>query len=70
MNRNLQLTTVGDHNLLGGLAGLVSVGFNLADDVHTFDDTAENDVAVIEPGGFHGGDEELGSVGVRASIGH
>lgn len=68
--KNLQLSTVGDHNLLGGLSGLVAVGFDLPDDVHAFDDASEDDVAIIEPGGLHGGDEELGSVGVRAGVGH
>lgn len=64
------MTTVSDHNLLGGLAGLVAVGFDLPDDVHTLDDATEDDVTVIQPGGLHGGDEELGSVGVRAGVGH
>lgn len=49
---------------------MVSVGFDLPDDIHTLDNTAEDNVAVIEPGGLHGGDEELGSVGVGSGICH
>jgi hypothetical protein len=30
----------------------------------------ENDMLAIEPGSHHGGDEELGSVGVGPGIGH
>ena len=30
----------------------------------------ENDMLVIEPGCLHSGDEELGPVGIFASIGH
>ena len=37
-----------------------SIGFKLT----------ENDVLAIEPGCLHSGDEELGPVGIRASIGH
>ena len=33
-------------------------------------DLAEDDVAAIEPRGDHGGDEELGAVGVGAGVGH
>lgn len=64
------MTAVGHNNLLGGLAGLVAEGFNLPDDVHALDNAAENDVAIVEPGGLHGGDEELGSVGVGTGVGH
>ena len=31
---------------------------------------SEDDVLAVEPGGLLGGDEELGSVGVLASVGH
>ena len=30
----------------------------------------EDDVAAVEPGGGHRGDEELGAVGVAAGVGH
>lgn len=49
---------------------MVSEGFDLSDDIHTLDNTAEDDVAVIQPRGLHGGDEELGTVGVGTSVGH
>lgn len=64
------MTTVGDDDLLGGLARLVAVGFDFPNNVHAFDDTAEDHVAVIQPGRLHGGDEELGSVGIGSSVGH
>jgi len=31
---------------------------------------AEDDVAVVQPGGHHGGDEELRAIGVGSSVGH
>ena len=34
------------------------------------DDLTKHDVLVIEVRSFHGGDEELGSIGVGASVGH
>lgn len=64
------MTTVGNDDLLGGLAGLVAEGFDLPDDIHAFDDAAEDHVAIIEPGRLHGGDEELGSVGIGSGVGH
>jgi len=33
-------------------------------------DLAEDDVALVQPGGDDGGDEELRAVGVRAGVGH
>ncbi len=46
------------------------VGFDFANDGHAFKDLAEDDVLSVEPGGFGGGDEELGSVGVGSSVSH
>lgn len=43
-------------------------GLHLLDDVHTVDDLAEDDVLAVEEGGGDGGDEELGTVGIRTSI--
>jgi hypothetical protein len=68
---NLQLATLGDLDVLdwlvtsGGLELL-----NLVNNVVAFEDFAENDVSAIEPRGDDCGDEELRSVGVRASVGH
>lgn len=68
--RSDELTTIGDHDLLGGLTRLGAVRLDLLDNVHTFDDLAEDDVLLVEPGGLGGGDEELGSVGVGSGVGH
>lgn len=45
-------------------------GFQLLNNVHAFNNAAENDVLVVQPAGLNSGDEELASVGVGASIGH
>ena len=66
----LELTTVGNDNWLLGLARLGADTFDCLDDVHTFDDTSEHDMLAIEPWGFNGADEELGTVGVWSSVGH
>jgi len=42
----------------------------LLDDIEPFDDGAEDDVFVVQPGGLDGGDEELTPVGVGAAVGH
>lgn len=47
-----------------------TVRLNLLDEVGTLLDLTEDDVLAIEPRGDDGGDEELGSVGARASVGH
>lgn len=49
---------------------MVSEGFDLSDDIHALDHAAEYDVAIIQPRGLHGGNEELGTVGVGTSVGH
>ena len=43
-------------------------GLHLLDDVHAVDDLAEDDMFAVEEGCGHGGDEELGAVGVGAGI--
>ena len=45
----LQLTTVGNDDLLGGLAALRAERLDLLDDVHTLDDAAEDDVLTVQP---------------------
>ena len=47
-----------------------AVALNLLDEVGTLLDLTEDDVLAIEPRGDDGGDEELGSVGSRSSVGH
>mmetsp|Transcript_9809 Transcript_9809/g.24474 ORF Transcript_9809/g.24474 Transcript_9809/m.24474 type:complete len:262 (+) Transcript_9809:106-891(+) len=64
------LATVSDGDLLGRRSASASEGLDLVDDVHAVDDLAEDDVPPVEPGGGHGRDEELRSVGVRAGVGH
>jgi len=49
---------------------LGSLTLDLLDDVESLNNLSENDVLAIEPRGDDGGDEELGSVGVRSSVGH
>lgn len=66
----LQSTTIGYNDLLAGLARLRTIGFDLFDNIHTIDNLAENNVLVIQPSGLDGTNEELGAVGVGASIGH
>merc|ERR1740138_783017 len=65
-----EFATVGDEDFLGGGAAAAADAFNGSDNIHALADPAENDVAAIEPCGLDGADEELGAVGVRASVGH
>lgn len=48
-----------DLDLLDGAAAIGGVGLNLAHNVHSLEDTSENDVLVVEPGRLDGGDEEF-----------
>ena len=66
----LALAAVSDHNLLGGLAGLGTKALDLLDDIHPLHHLAEHHVLAIQPLGLGGADEELGAVGVGASVGH
>jgi len=52
-------STTRSTKFLDGLDNIISVG-----------DLAENDVLAIEPAGDDSGDEELGTVCVRTSVGH
>ena len=42
----------------------------MLDHIHAFNNRSENDVPAVQPRCLHGGDEELGSVGVGPSVGH
>lgn len=53
------MARVGDGDILGWLARLTAIRFNLLYDVHAFDDGAENDVTIVQPGCLDSGDEEL-----------
>ena len=67
----LELATVRDLDDFEGPVIAVPPGsLNLLDDVQALHDLAEHNVAAIEPGSGHGGDEELRAVGVGTSVGH
>lgn len=65
-----ELTAVIDADLLAGLSVLRAVGLDLLDNVHALDNLSEDDVPVVQPGGLHGRQEELGAIGVGASVSH
>ena len=46
------------------------MGLHELHDVHALDDLTEYGVLAVQPRGDHGGDEELGSLGVGASVSH
>lgn len=58
----LQLTAVGDHQLLGGRTALRAVRLDLLHDVQAGGDLSEDDMLAIQPRGDHlctcGSDEE------------
>jgi len=68
--KKLNGTAVSDGNLLGKLAARRSKLLDLLDDIEAFNNLAKDDVGTVEPAGDNGGDEELRSVGVLASVGH
>lgn len=70
MRNNLQLATVRNDDLLGGFTGLVAIRFDFSDNIHALDNGAKDNVTVIQPRGLHGGNKELGSVGVGSGVGH
>src|SRR4051812_17961427 len=63
---------LGDGDLGLGAAALRAVALDLADQVQArlVGHPAEDDVLAVQPGGHHGGDEELRAVGVGAGVGH
>jgi len=66
-----QFAAVGDDAVF---RRLVAVGrlrvFDLADNVHSFEDFAEHHVSSVQPASLHGGQEELRSVRVGSGVGH
>lgn len=56
--------------LLGTVARGLGDVLDDADNVHAFEDVSEHDVAVVQPRGLDGADEELRAVGVAAGVGH
>ena len=59
MGNTLTLSAVGDNDLRASGAALAADGLDLFDDVHAFDDRAENNVLTVEPRGLDGAQEEL-----------
>jgi len=66
----LELSAVGDDYLFGGGPTLTAEALHLLDDVHAVRDAAEHHMFAVQPGSFHGAQEELGSVGAGASVSH
>lgn len=67
---SLELAAVSDHNVLAGLAGAATVGFDLLYNVEPVGHGTENHVLAVEPCGLNRAQEELGTVCVRPSVGH
>jgi len=66
----LKLATVCDTDLLGAFARLRSIGFNLLDDFHAFDNLTKDDMLAIQPRSLGSANKELRTVGVGSSVGH
>jgi len=66
----LDSTTPCNLDFRSGRTTLSAQGLNLLNELKAFNNFAENDVLAIEPGSRYGGDKELGSVRIRASVGH
>jgi len=66
----LTLPAIGHKDLLAGLAGLGTEGFNLLDDIHALDDLSEDDVLSVQPLSLGGAQEKLTAVGVGAGVSH
>ena len=56
--------------LAQGGSTVVGAHLNLLDEIHAIDHSPKNDVPSIQPACDNSGDEELGSIGVCARIGH
>merc|ERR1719229_1003556 len=67
---NLELSAVGNDDLLSGGTGLTADFFNGSNYIHTFGDLAKNDVFTVQPRSNSGGDKKLATVGVWSAVGH
>ena len=68
---SLELSAVGDHDgLLGLIVSVDGVSLNSIEDGHAVNALAEDDVSTVEMRGVSEAEEELGSVGAWASVGH
>jgi len=70
LNDFLELATVSNGDFLGAFTRLRSIGFNLLDNIHAFDDLSENDVFSVQPRSFGGANEKLRPIGVGSGVGH
>merc|ERR1712004_275448 len=68
--KRLALAAVSDLDFLSGRARVGADLLNRVNDIHAADDAAEHNVLAIQPSGLNRAEEELGAVGVRASVGH
>jgi len=66
----LELTAVGDDDGLGSGARAGANSLDGLNDLHTLGHGTEDAMLAIQPGGLDGAQEELGSVGVGAGVGH
>lgn len=67
---SLQLTGLGDQDAASGGTVWGTQRLDLLDHVEAVGDLTEHNVLAVQPWAWHGGDEELGAVGVWASVGH
>jgi len=71
MTYSLELSAVGDHDgLLGLVVSVDGVSLDSIKDGHAVDALAKDDVSTVEMRGIGEAEEELGSVGSGASVGH
>lgn len=66
----LQLAAVSNNNLSICAAVRGAISLNLANNIHTLNNTAEDNMLAIKPGSLDCAQEELGTIGVWSSIGH
>ncbi len=67
---DLELTTVGNDNSLGGSSAARAQSFHLLDDFVAIDHLTEHNVLTVQPWAWHSGDKELRAVGVLTRVGH
>jgi hypothetical protein len=64
-------TTVVDNDINFWLVAFADDSvLDLANDIHSFHNVAEDDVLIIQVGCSFAGDQKLASVGIRAGVGH
>merc|ERR1740117_54056 len=68
--RALKQAAIENGNFLLRLSAGGADGFDCCHDIHALNNLSEHNVAAVEPRGLHSGEEELGAIGVRASVRH